>query len=141
MDKITMNPYLTFEGNCREAMNFYKEALNGELDVQTFENAPDPSAMGVPPEHLDKIMHARLSFGESVLMASDGMPGHTFTRGNDIHISLDPKTVEATEKVFNALSEGGQITMPLQDTFWGAKFGMFTDKFGINWMINCELPK
>lgn len=136
--QLTSNPYLTFGGNCREAMEFYQKALRGNLDVNTFEGAP----MDVPEAQKDKIMHAALTFGDAVLMASDGMsPDQTVDYGNGFAISLAPVDPVEAERIFNELSAGGQVIMAFQDTFWGAKFGQFIDKFGVRWMVNCELKK
>lgn len=133
---VTLHPYIAFDGNCREAFTFYKEALGAdEFDLNSFEGSP--MADKIPQDYLDKIMHARLIVGNITLMGSDGMPNFKREVGNDIKISLNPTKVEDAERLFNALSEGGKIEMPLQDTFWGAKFGMFTDKFGVGWMVNC----
>jgi len=138
----TINPYLTFTGNCEEAMTFYKDALGAELELLNFEGSP----MEVPEEYKNKIMHATLKFEGIILMASDTMPGADgptapVNQGNNIAISIAAKNLEDGEKFFNNLSDGGIIKMPFEETFWGAKFGMFTDKFGINWMVNCELKK
>ena len=126
--------YLTFDGNCREAMEFYKEVFGGDLNIQTFGQAPMESS----PDAKDRIMHAHLQSGELTLMASDGMPGHPVTQGTNVTLSVQSKSKEEQDNYFNKLAEGGKITMPLQDTFWGAYFGMLTDKFGIQWMFNTE---
>ena len=86
-------------------------------------------------------MHARLAGGSAELMASDTMPGHQFTKGNNIHVSVQCDTVEEIDRMFKAFSEGATVTMPLADQFWGAKFGMLIDKFGVNWMFNCYLKQ
>lgn len=127
-------PYLNFNGNCREAMEFYKSCFGGELFIQTFGQAP----MDAAPEAKDRIMHARLTSGELNLMASDTMPGQSVTEGSNVTLSVHSKTREEQEKYFNTLSESGNVTMPMADTFWGAYFGMLTDKFGIHWMFNFE---
>lgn len=132
---ITLNPYLAFNGNCREAMTFYKEALNGELSILTFNESP----VEVPPEHKDKVMHATLTFGDAILMASDGMPGHEITFGNSVNLSIAALTMEDGEHIFGNLSAGGSVIMPWIKTFWGAMFGMCKDKLGIDWMVNVEL--
>jgi len=129
--------YLNFDGNCREAMQFYKQCLGGELQLAPFAEMPD----GVPTEAKDRIMHARLTTGTEPLTAYDIPPGAPFRQGNNFAICLQPENISETERVFKALGERGQVTMPLQDTFWGARFGMLTDQFGINWMINFEKPK
>jgi PhnB protein len=129
--------YLNFDGNCREAMQFYKQCLGGELQLAPFAEMPGD----VPTEATDRIMHARLTTGTETLMASDIPPGAPFRQGNNFAICLQPENISETERIFKALGGKGQVTMPLQDTFWGARFGMLTDQFGINWMINFEKPK
>ncbi|AHG88177.1 hypothetical protein J421_0640 [Gemmatirosa kalamazoonensis] len=128
-------PYLNFDGGTREAMTFYHRCLGGELQMQTFADAHVPG----PPGSEQRVMHARLASGAAVLMASDTMPGHAFTPGNNVHVNVDCDSVDEIERIFAAMSEGATVTMPLQDTFWGARFGMLVDRFGVNWMFNCEL--
>ncbi len=135
---IELIPYLTFNGNCEEAMNFYRDCLEGEiLSTQYFDKAP----MDISEDLKKKIMHMALKIGKSTLMASDSMPEHQTNVGNNISLSIGIDELAKAENYFQKLSEGGKITMPLQDTFWGARFGMLKDKFDINWMINCELKK
>jgi PhnB protein len=129
--------YLNFDGNCREAMNFYQKSLGGELHIMPFSEMPGD----VPKENKDRIMHAALRNGPAVLMASDTMPGMPFHPGNNVWICVNPESTEEADRLFNAIGENGKIVMPIQDTFWGARFGMLTDKFGINWMFNYEKPK
>lgn len=140
----TVNIYLTFDGNCREAFEFYKSVFGGEFPhVSTFGEMPPQK--GMPPisdELKDKIMHISLPISkETVLMASDagGEWSPNLQQGNNFTISVNTDTTDETDRIFNALSEGGKVTMPLAKTFWESYFGMFTDKFGINWMVNCEL--
>ena len=135
MKEITT--YLNFDGNCRQAMTFYQRCLGGELHIMPFSEAPGDFAK----EAKDRIMHATLRAGSGTLMASDTMPGMPFQQGNNFAICIAPESIQETERLFTALAEGGKVTMPLQDTFWGARFGMLTDKFGINWMLNFEKPK
>jgi PhnB protein len=130
-------PYLNFDGNTREAMTFYKDCLDAELFIQTFGEAQ----AGGPPGSEDRVLHARLTKGSAILMASDTMPGMPFTIGSNFHVNIDCESVAEIDRYFAAFSEGANVTMPLQDTFWGARFGMITDRFGVNWMFNCELPK
>lgn len=132
-----INTYLTFDGNAREAMTFYKNCLGADLDVRTFEGGECP---GIPEEAKSRVMHARLTIGDAILMASDTMPGMPFQPGNNFSISLNCDSLEEVERLFNAFGENGQVTMPLQDTFWGARFGMLKDQFGIHWMFNYQLP-
>lgn len=137
---ITMKditPYFTFNGSARQAMTFYKEVLGGDLNLMTFENSP----VEVPADAKDRIMHATLSNGTITLMASDTMPNQTTTNGNSVSLSINCSSVEEIDRLYNSLSEGGEITMPLQDTFWGARFAMLTDKFGIGWMFNYDYPQ
>ncbi len=128
-----LNPYLTFGGTCREALTLYKEALNGEiLSLRTFEESPDD----VPTEFKHHVMHADFRAGDVYIMASDGGPHYSITPGNAITLNLNFNDPAEQERVFAKLSVGGTVTMPLQETFWGSKFGLITDKFGINWMLD-----
>ncbi len=131
-----LNTYLTFDGNAREAMNFYQKSIGGELCVFTFGESPMPCAEA----DKDKVMHASLTNGAHVLMASDAPPGMPLTAGNNYTLNIACDSAEEAAKYFNALSQNGKVTMPLQETFWAASFGMLTDKFGINWMFNFEKP-
>jgi PhnB protein len=130
--------YLNFDGETRRAMEFYHKCLGGELQVMGFGDIPG----GCPPEQKDRTMHARLTVnGRDVLMASDTQPGHKLERGNDFHVSVQCESIEEIERLFAAVGEGGKVVMPLGDMFWGARFGMLKDKFGVQWMFNCELPE
>jgi PhnB protein len=129
--------YLNFDGNARDAMTFYAKCLGATLHLQSFKDAK----VDAPKGGENRTIHARLEKGSAVLMASDTMPGMPFTQGNNFSVSIDCESIPETEKLFKAFGEGGKVTMPLQDTFWGARFGMLTDKFGVQWMFNCELPK
>jgi PhnB protein len=131
-------PYLNFNGNAAEALAFYIKAFDGKiLFQQTFGDAPMESS----DEQKSKIMHATFQAGDLTFMVSDSMPGQPVTGGTNMSLSLNFKTVADIDKTFAALSEGANVTMPLQDTFWGAKFGMLTDNFGINWMFNHDYEK
>ena len=130
--------YLSFAGNCEEAMNFYKEALGAEILL--FSRMGD-SPMEIPENLKDKIMHARMQIGENELYMSDTFDPSSLSQGNNVSLSIQVDDTAHLEKLFNSLSEGGKVTMPLADAFWGARFGMFVDKFGIHWMFNCELKK
>ena len=129
--------YLNFDGDTREAMTFYQRCLGAELSVQTFADAK----MEGPPGTGDRVLHARLTSGAATLMASDTMPGMPFTPGNNFAVNIDCSSAEEVDRFFAALGEGGRVTMPLQDTFWGARFGMLVDRFGVAWMFNFEKPK
>ncbi len=126
-------PYLTFPGNAAEAMAFYAQALKGEIVMsQTYGESP----MESKPEDAHKIMHTVLKAGLLTMMASDANDMFPVQKGNTVSLSLNFTEEKTIEETFQALSEGATITMPLQDTFWGAKFGMLTDKFGMAWMFN-----
>ncbi len=132
----SVTPYLTFPGTCEEAMDFYADALNGEIiSMQHFGDAPDQN---FPADAADRVLHCILVADDVIIMASDTMPGMSVTSGSNISMSLDFESAEEQQAAFNALAEGGTITMELQDTFWGAKFGMLTDKYGIAWMFNYD---
>ncbi len=139
---MSLNIYLTFDGNCREVFDFYRSVFGGEyLDVQTYGDAPQD--MGVPEAEKGRIMHMSLPVGSSVLMGSDSSSafGPPATAGNNFAISISVDSREQCDSYFAGLSEGGTVKMPLQETFWGAYFGNWTDKFGINWMVNFQMPQ
>jgi PhnB protein len=134
-------PHLHFNGTCRAAMEFYKQALGVDLFIMSFGEAPGDPAW-VTSESRDLIMHSALKRGETLfLMAADNMPGSTFIEGNNISVCIECDSAEEIEAFFKALSVGGEVAMPLQDMFWNARFGMINDKFGIHWMLNYALPK
>lgn len=128
--------YLTFDGNCREAMSFYAHALGAAVQIMPFADMPEP------PEGMgDRVMHARIHIGAATLMASDTMTGMPFHQGNNFSISVDCEDREEVSRLYTALGEGGQATMTPQDTFWGAYFGMLQDRFGVQWMLNYDTTK
>lgn len=135
-----VNIYLTFNGNCEEAFNFYKAAFGGDFPyVGRFKDMPSDGGKPVPAEFGDRIMHISLPISqETTIMGSDigGEWSAGFKQGNNFSLSISADSKEEAERLFNQLSEGGQITMPLNVTFWGEYFGMFTDKFGIQWMMS-----
>ncbi len=131
-----MNPYLLFKGDCESAMKFYEKSLGGKVQaMMTHEGTPMEKL--VPAEWRKKIIHARLQLGDNLLMASD-CPPENYVKPQGFSVNLDVKSPAEAERVFTALAENGTVQMPLQQTFWAAKFGMVTDRFGIPWMINCE---
>jgi PhnB protein len=133
------NTYLNFNGNTEEAFNFYKSVFGGEFCMlQRFKDTPDGDKM--PADDQQKIMHVSLAIGSNALMGTDvpsTMPQVIF--GTNYSISISPDSEEEAHKLFNGLSAGGKVGMPLEKMFWGALFGMFTDKFGVQWMVNYEL--
>ena len=133
---MRIDPYLLFKGNCEEAFKFYAKVLGGKIEaMMTHEGTP--AAEHTPPEWLKKILHARLVVGDQVLMASDAPPGRQEPM-TGFSVTLDIPKVEDAERVFGALSEGGSVNMPIQETFWAKRFGMLVDRFGTPWMINCS---
>ena len=134
------HPYLFFQGNCKEAFEFYAKVLGGKVEaMMTHEGTP--AAEHVPPEWRGKIMHARLVIGDTVLMASDAPPDRSegAMKGFSVNVTVE-KPAEA-ERVFHALAEKGTVQMPIQETFWADRFGMLVDRFGTPWMVNCEKPR
>lgn len=139
-----IHPYLNFNGNAADAFNFYKSVFGGEFAMFTqFKDMPPSPESGhsMPEEDLEKVMHVSLPIGEGyVLMASDvpQSSGYPMAQGNNVYLSVTADSKEEADRLFNGLSEGGEVEMPIQDTFWNAYFGSFTDKFGIKWMINFD---
>ena len=131
-----LSPYLSFNGNCREAMTFYQECLGGELHMQTVGDSPMAEKM--PAEKKNNIMHSTLTAGDIVLMAADSMDHEPWVAGNAMTLCINCGSEEEITTFFNKLSVGGKVIHPLTVEFWGATFGMLTDKFGIQWMFNFE---
>ena len=133
-----LNPYLNFDGKAEEAFTFYKSVFGGEFvgDVYRIGNAP--GCENLSAEEKKRVMHIALRIGDDLLMAADIIPsfGHKLIEGNNNHISVFPGSREEADHLFNGLSAGGHIEMPLADQFWGDYYGSFTDKYGIKWMIN-----
>jgi len=127
--------FLSFDGNCREAMEFYKTCFEAELFLLPFSEVPG-GLLAAAEKAQDRIMHSTLTRETTFLMAADIVPGPAFRRGDDFSIMVHCESMQEQERLFAALGEKGQITMPLQDTFWGARFGTLTDRFGIRWMFN-----
>ncbi len=138
----SINPYLVFNGNCEEAFLFYKSVFGGEFPYDgKFKDMPPAEGNPVLSEaEGNKVMHVTLPIGEgSILMGSDSNSASgEVAFGQNISLSINAASREEADKLFNGLSSGGTVTMPMNQTFWGAYFGMFTDKFGINWMVNFD---
>ena len=130
--------YLTFDGDCEEAMRHYADVLRGQI-VAMQPHEGTPAADYVPPDWRNKILHARLHIGDAVLMASDS-PSGMQEKMQGISVALVIEDPDEAERIFNAFAEDGVVTMPVTETFWAKKFGMLTDRFGTPWMINCEKP-
>jgi PhnB protein len=133
-----LDAYLIFDGNCADAMRFYESTLGGKLQMMTHAEAP-LAGKGASAANADRIMHARLSFDGGTLMASDSMTGQPYGGMKGFSLSLIYPTVAEAKRVFDALSQDGQVTMPLDKTFWAEAFGMLVDRFGTPWMVNGNL--
>jgi PhnB protein len=127
-----VTPYIHFDGNCRQAMQFYQKCLGTEIQM-----TPYPDAKG---QASAKIMHSQLlRNGQPVLMASDGAPESSLRPGNNFSVSIECDSIEEIERLFAAVGENGQVRLALGDMPWGARFGMLTDQFGVQWLFNCDL--
>jgi PhnB protein len=134
-----INPYLTFDGNCEEAFNFYKSVFGGDFPyIGRYSDMPSDAPKN--ESESNKIMHVSLPIGEGTILMGSDQPQEfgKVIPGNNFAISINAMSEQEATRLFNALSEGGKVTMPMNKTFWGAFFGMFTDKFGINWMVNYD---
>ena len=135
---MPFHPYLNFGGNCREAFTRYQEILGGQLDILGLSDLPEGEEM--PPGMEDLVMHAALTIGDSLLMASDAPPGE-FHPAQGAYVNYTVADVDEAKRIFAALSEGGEVTMAFGPTFWSPGFGVCTDKFGTPWMVNTEAPE
>ncbi|MES2071231.1 MAG: VOC family protein [Pseudomonadota bacterium] len=135
---MQLNPYLNFNGRCEEAFKFYEQRLGGKIQmIHKFGGSPMEDQC--PPGWADKVMHVSMDLNGQTLMGSDdGRPDFQGMKG--FALSLNAKDVAEAERLFSALSENAEIQMPLQQTFWAARFGMLVDQFGTPWMVNCEQP-
>lgn len=136
MREIT--PYLNFDGTCGEAMRFYHQCLGGELHEMSFADGAKMGGFEVAPGTEDRMMHARLVSERAVLMASDTMQGESYAPGNNVWLNIVCESDEEVDSLYPKLSEGGREIMGPHDAFWGARFAMFQDRFGIHWMLNHE---
>jgi PhnB protein len=132
-----VNCYLVFDGNCREAFDFYKKCFGGELFTMKFSDAPGGAA---DKGSEDRLMHAALRNGGALLMASDTMPGMPFSKGNNFSVTISCESNEEVDRYCAAISEKGKVMMQPQETFWAHRFAGCTDQFGVNWMFNYEKP-
>ena len=132
---MKMNAYLMFDGRCEAAFRFYAQVFGGKLELLTYGRSP--MAERTPPEQRDKVMHVSLNMGEGVLMGSDAPP-QFYQPMQGFHVTLVLADPAEAERIFDALSDGGEVRMALQETFWAAKFGMVVDRFGTPWMVSCE---
>jgi PhnB protein len=131
-----LNSYLSFEGNCEEAFNFYKSVFGGEFSyLERYSKMSEQSGMKISPEDKEKIIHISLPLSRETLLMGSDVLASKITAGNNVSLSITTGSKDDADRYFRKLSEGGKITMPMNDTFWGDYFGMLIDKYGINWMI------
>lgn len=137
----TLAPYLFFQGNCRKAMEFYKECFGGSLEIMTYKDAPQEACAQLKNESdKSKVMHASLMKDNFVLFASDDVLG-VCDYGNNMQICINCNTADEVDQLFSKLGKDGKSVMTPDNTFWGARFGVVADQFGIQWMLNCQLNK
>lgn len=137
---LGMNPYLVFDGNGREAVKFYEQALDAKIvGVQTFGEMPETPEVRIPVDAKDRVLHALLKVGDTDLMISDTFPGHPHQIGTQVTVSITVNDVEKSKEVFGKLQEGGQVVMPLQETFWSPSYGQVTDKFSVTWHVSTHM--
>ncbi|WP_066304968.1 VOC family protein [Bacillus sp. FJAT-29814] len=130
-----ITPYLMFDGNAKEALEFYRDVFGGEIsNLKTYGEADYPT----PPEANDRIIHAQFRKGDLLIMVSDAFPGSKVVVGNNISLTLDFESEEEIQTIYDALREKGSVHMELQDTFWGAKYGKVKDAFGMIWDLNYQ---
>ena len=137
---MNIHPYLVYNGNCEEAFKFYEAKLGGKIE-NTFRIGESPMAANTPKELHNNIMHVSMKLGSAIIMGSDacGQPWDGM-KGFSLSISIDGGDVAEAERIFAILADGGNVKMPIAQTFWALRFGMVVDKFGAPWMINCEDP-
>jgi len=134
-----LTPYLIFNGDAKKAIALYERALGARTEIVT--HFGDMGGTTIAPEHKDRVTHAMLHLGEGAIMMSDSRPEDPPVKEGNVQVCLELTTEEDQTAKFNALAEGGRVTMPLQDTFWGARFGMLVDAVGVQWMFNYTKPK
>ncbi len=135
---MKVNPYLSFDGNCAEAMAFYRDCLGGGGTLNVKLHRDSPSSKDVGPEMQDRVMHAHLETDGVVIMASDIPSAHYTVPSPMVQVALSVETDESAEEIFAKLSEGATVFMPIQQTFWANRFGMLKDRFGVPWMVSSE---
>jgi len=135
---MELNAYLTFNGQCEQAFRFYERCLGGKIEMM-LTHGDSPMAEQTPAELRSRIMHARMTVGNAVLMGSDAPP-QFFSQPQGFSVSISVRDAGEAERIFTALAEGATVRMPLQETFWAKRFGMLIDRFGTPWMVNSEMP-
>ena len=136
---MAIEAYLIFNGNCREAVEFYAEVFNtDDPQIMTFGDAPPNPEFTMPEEAKDLVMHTYLDISGSRVMFSDAFPGNPFVIGNNISLAVVTNNEDEIKSYYKKLKEGGEIVMPLQETFWSKCYGQVTDKFGVNWQLSLD---
>ncbi|WP_028403175.1 VOC family protein [Ectobacillus panaciterrae] len=134
---LGINPYLVLDGNGQDAVRFYENALDAKVEsIQTFGEMPESPEFSIPVDAKDRVLHAHLKVGNTDLMISDTFPGQPYQIGSQVTVAIRINDVEKSKEVFKKLQEGGQVVMPLQETFWSPSYGQVTDKFGVEWQIS-----
>jgi PhnB protein len=134
---MTLKPYVFFYGRCEEALNFYKTALGGTFEIML--NRDSPMADNVPADFADKVMHAKFTADGLEFMAADGLAAKAIDpEAGNISLALSAADATSAQRIFDALSHGGTVKMPFDDAFWGGRFGMCNDQFGIEWMVSSQ---
>jgi len=133
---MQLNPYLNFNGDCEEALNFYANALGAKVEC-LIRHEGTPAEQHTPKEWRQKVLHGRINLNGQVIMASDCPPGH-YQEPQGFRVTLNTSEPAEAERVYAALADGGKVSMPIAETFWAKRFGMVTDRFGTPWMVNCE---
>lgn len=138
-----INPYLTFKDQCEEAFEFYRSVFGGEFMGGIMRMGDADMGQPIPDEAKNLVMHVALPIGGNILMGSDAPEGFgpPLQQGNNYSVAISPDTKEEADRLFKGLSEGGTVVMPLADAFWGGYFGMLSDKFGVQWMVNYDQSK
>ncbi|MFD3447420.1 VOC family protein [Microbacteriaceae bacterium 4G12] len=137
---LGINPYLVLNGNGPEAVRFYENALDAKVEsVRTFGDMPENPEFPIPADAKDLILHAHLKVGNTDLMISDTFPGQPHQIGSQVTVSITINSVEKSKEVFEKLQDGGQVAMPLQETFWSPAYGQVTDKFGVTWQVSTSV--
>lgn len=137
---MTLNPYLFFDGDCKQAFAFYEQAIDAKIEAM-MSWGEGPAAGDMPAEAQDRIMHASLLLGEERIMASDETPAENYQPITGIRVVINANNAADAERYFANLAQGGKVDMPMEETFWAERFGMLTDQFGVPWMVNCDKPQ
>ncbi|QYR23769.1 VOC family protein [Paenibacillus sp. sptzw28] len=136
---MAINVYINFNGNCREAVEYYAQVFGTETpQIMSFGDTPPDSNFPLPEEAKNLVMHTRLDINGSIVMFSDTFPGMPFVQGNNISLAIGSKNMDEIKSLFHKLKEGGTVGMELQETFWSKCYGSLTDKFGIEWQFNYD---